>query len=316
MTKKAYNCDNCGTNLQGEFCHACGQSVQVSSRYFGTILMELLDNLFSYDSRVYRTLIPLMFKPGYVCKEYLAGKRLSFLPPFRLYLFASVIFFLLAPFVFDISMSLNLDNVAGNTTAQTEEPAGFIRLNKDESSYDVVGIASGEPDEVDTDFPYFIEERRLMREKIYGFGDKDDEALLDTALSTLPTLMFFLLPLLAVTLKLLYLFSKRYYMEHLIVVLYSQSFVFFMLLFASTFENTHNLLAEKYPDIVVLHNIVNMMVQLAYLWIPIHVFLFMKRVYAQSYAMTLVKFTGMTLVYLGLIATTVSLTIIWGIFKI
>lgn len=61
--------------------------------------MDLLDNLFSYDSRVYRTLVPLMTKPGFVCREYLAGKRVRYLPPFRLYLFASIIFFLVVPFV-------------------------------------------------------------------------------------------------------------------------------------------------------------------------------------------------------------------------
>ncbi len=88
------HCENCSVILQGDFCHVCGQTKQSSSRFFGTIFMYLLDNLFSYDSRVYKTLIPLMPKPGFVCSEYLSGKRVSFLPPFRLYLFASIVYFL------------------------------------------------------------------------------------------------------------------------------------------------------------------------------------------------------------------------------
>lgn len=304
---KAKTCENCGVQLQGGFCHVCGQSVQSSSRYFGTILSELLDNLFSYDSRVYRTLIPLMCKPGYVCSEYLAGKRASYLPPFRLYLFASVIFFLLLPFVNDMSMSFTDDTADRKTMEQAEEGAAAqIKLHKDESTYD----------EVDPDLAHFIEEWRLLREKISGFGVKEVEALLDTTLNTFPSLMFFLLPLLALTLKLLYLFSKRYYMEHLIVVLYSQSFVFFMLLFANSFEHSHNMLVDKYPGAVLFHTCTDILVRLAYLWIPLHIFLFMKRVYAQSYLMTLIKFSGVFFFYLGLVATTVALTIIWGVLKI
>ncbi len=300
-------CENCGVKLQGGFCHACGQSVHGSSRYFGTILSELLDSLFSYDSRVYRTLIPLMCKPGYVCSEYLAGKRASYLPPFRLYLFASVIFFLFLPLVNDMSMSFTDDPADRKTMAQAEQgEAGETKLHKDESKYD----------DVDPDLRYFIEEWRLIREKISGFGVKEVETLLDTTLNTFPSLMFFLLPLLALTLKLLYLFSKRYYMEHLIVVLYSQSFVFFMLLFANAFEHGHNLLVEKYPAAVLLHTFIAVLVRLAYLWIPLHVFLFMKRVYVQSNLMTFIKFSGMFIVYIGLIATAVALTIIWGILKI
>ena len=98
-------CLNCGQQLEGEFCHACGQSSKPTTRYFGTIFMELLDNFLSYDSRVYRTVLPLLFRPGYVCRRYLEGRRVSFLPPFRLYLFASVVFFLLGPMINDIGGS-------------------------------------------------------------------------------------------------------------------------------------------------------------------------------------------------------------------
>ena len=90
-------CQNCETPLYGAFCHHCGQSSQSSFRFFGGILKDFLGGLFSYDSRVNRTLIPLLVKPGYVIEQYLLGRRVYFLPPFRLYLFASLVFFLLLP---------------------------------------------------------------------------------------------------------------------------------------------------------------------------------------------------------------------------
>ena len=279
--------------------------------------MELLDNLFSYDSRVYRTLVPLIFKPGFVCSEYLAGKRASFLPPFRLYLFASVVFFLLVPYVNDISMSLELSDKEREAVSKLEDKAaGYIRLNKDDRSVDVVGIRPGEADNVDDDFPWFVEERRLMREKLFSFGEQDADALLETSLNTLPTVMFFLLPLLALALKCLYFFQRRYYMEHLIVVLYSQSFVFFMLLIANSAEHAHDILSDRYKGATTFLTLGNILVNLCYAWIPLHLFLFVKRVYAQSFAITLFKYSLMSFVYFGLITVAVTTTVVWGVFKV
>ena len=334
------HCDNCGEVLQGDFCHACGQSVQSTKRFFGTIFMELLDNLFSYDSRVYRTLVPLIFKPGFVCSEYLAGKRASFLPPFRLYLFASVVFFLLVPYVNDISMSLELSDEEREVVSKLEDEAadyishnlsdkereaiskledkaaGYIRLNKDDRSVDVVGIRPGEADNVDDDFPWFVEERRLMREKLFSFGEQDADALLETSLNTLPTVMFFLLPLLALALKCLYFFQRRYYMEHLIVVLYSQSFVFFMLLIANSVEHAHDILGDRYAGATIILTLGNFLLNVCYAWIPLHLFLFMKRVYAQPFGITLFKYSLMSFVYFGLITMAVTTTVVWGVFKV
>lgn len=310
------HCENCDVILQGDFCHVCGQSKQSSSRFFGTILMDLLDNLFSYDSRVYRTLVPLMLKPGFVCNEYLSGKRASYLPPFRLYLFASIIFFLLVPFVNDISISFGApDERAEELEEVAEKVAGYITLNDEADSVNVIGVKE-ELSEVNRDIPFFVEEREILRQKFENITSYNADELLETSLNSLPTLMFFLLPLLALTLKFFYLFSKRYYMEHLIVVLYSQSFIFFMLLITNTLEKSHKLLLDAFPSIVLIHTLLLVPVTLAYLWIPVHIFFFLKKVYGQSTLMTLAKFSAISLVYLTLIAAAVIITIVWGIFKL
>ncbi len=309
-------CENCGEQLHGDYCSSCGQSIQTSFRFFGTILMDLLDNLFSYDSRVYRTLVPLMLRPGYVCHEYLSGKRASYLPPFRLYLFASIVFFLLVPLVNNISVSLDLDDSKTSTTTGAEEDvASYLALNKGDSSADMIAIKK-EPSEVNTDIPFFIEERKVMRDKFYSITEQDSEALREISLNALPTVMFFLLPLLALTLKFLYLFSKRYYMEHMVVVLFSQSYLFFMLLFTVSLEKGHDLLIAAFPSMVLFHTLATVIVTICYFWMPVHIFLFLKNVYGQSTMMTLAKISALTLVYLTLTGLAFFMTIVWGVFNI
>ncbi|TPH16202.1 DUF3667 domain-containing protein [Litorilituus lipolyticus] len=87
-------CENCGASLSGQFCAECGQEITSNIRYFGTVILHLLDDIFSFDSRASRTLLPLVLKPGFLTQKYFAGKRVHYVPPLRLYLFISIIFFL------------------------------------------------------------------------------------------------------------------------------------------------------------------------------------------------------------------------------
>lgn len=87
-------CENCKAPVEGAFCSQCGQEVESTLKYFWTVLLHILDDIFSFDSRASRTLTPLMFKPGFLTNEYIAGKRVHYVPPLRLYLFISIIFFL------------------------------------------------------------------------------------------------------------------------------------------------------------------------------------------------------------------------------
>lgn len=93
------NCCNCGALLAGDFCHVCGQSAQSLRRPFWALLGESLETLFSIDGRLARTVPPLLLLPGRMTRNYLDGQRARFIPPFRLYVFASLIFFVVLPLV-------------------------------------------------------------------------------------------------------------------------------------------------------------------------------------------------------------------------
>src|SRR5580698_11503504 len=92
----ARRCLNCGAALTGRYCANCSQAADVHVPSTRELVHEALEGITHSDSRLWRTLTLLWFKPGRLTQEFIAGRRASFLPPFRLYLILSIIFFLIA----------------------------------------------------------------------------------------------------------------------------------------------------------------------------------------------------------------------------
>jgi hypothetical protein len=90
------HCLNCGTVLQGPFCHFCGQPDKNFLRFFPVLLRELLEDFLDFDSRFVRTMKPLLFRPGKLTRDYLDGRRFRYTPPLRLYIFSSIACFFIA----------------------------------------------------------------------------------------------------------------------------------------------------------------------------------------------------------------------------
>lgn len=87
-------CPNCGAPLQGAYCFACGQPRKGTIRPLAGIVADFLDTVFNIDSRTWRTLGPLYFRPGKLSNEYFAGRRVRYVTPLRLYFFLSIVAFL------------------------------------------------------------------------------------------------------------------------------------------------------------------------------------------------------------------------------
>lgn len=91
-------CLNCGTPLSGQYCGNCGQRARSRLISLWELLSDAFGDLFELDSRIWKTLIPLLVRPGKLTYEYLQGRRASFMPPFRTYLVLSILFFLVLLF--------------------------------------------------------------------------------------------------------------------------------------------------------------------------------------------------------------------------
>lgn len=92
--RTAGECLNCGTALRGRVCHSCGQDSDDFQRPVWNLVLEVLDGLFSFDGRFWRTIPPILVRPGHVTRQYLIGVRARYVQPFRLLIAASVLFFL------------------------------------------------------------------------------------------------------------------------------------------------------------------------------------------------------------------------------
>jgi hypothetical protein len=112
------NCRNCGEVLTGQHCSHCGQPATVRVLSLWELTRDVVGDLLNVDSRVWRTLWPLVFRPGLLTQEFLRGRRASYTPPFRMYLVLSLAFFVLASF----------DDPGSDVTVQLDEDGTNIQL--------------------------------------------------------------------------------------------------------------------------------------------------------------------------------------------
>src|SRR5213595_1157006 len=91
--KSLTRCENCGAELQGHWCAHCGQPAIDYRRSFRHVIADLLDEFLNWDSKFFATIALLIFKPWRLTNEFLAGKRVRYANPLRLYLLASILFF-------------------------------------------------------------------------------------------------------------------------------------------------------------------------------------------------------------------------------
>jgi len=124
------NCLNCGEVLTGQHCSHCGQHSRVRVLSLWGLTRDVIGDLLDADSRVWRTLWPLAFRPGLLTQEFLRGRRASYTPPFRMYLVLSLVFFVVASLSdpgSDVALQLdeggtNIQIRDGRQAAESPEP--------------------------------------------------------------------------------------------------------------------------------------------------------------------------------------------------
>jgi hypothetical protein len=93
--RKENDCLNCGAILQGKYCHVCGQENLQIKESFGHMMNHAVSDYFHFDHQFFHTLKPLFLKPGMLTNEYMAGRRAQYLHPVKMYIFISLVYFLL-----------------------------------------------------------------------------------------------------------------------------------------------------------------------------------------------------------------------------
>lgn len=327
-------CMNCGMELQGPFCHFCGQPDKNFLRFFPVLMRELLEDFLDFDSRFMRTIKPLLFKPGKLTRDYLDGKRFRYVPPLRLYIFSSISFFFLAAFLAGNSIQISSDpDDEGNTPSNIQIDAedqeklnrALEKLDPELAAEIESGIKEIEDDDDTIQFndkPWDRETNPLIvpflpnrindwiNDEIAESPQKGEEIeanpnlIKDKIFELLPAAMFVLLPIVALLFKFWYLFAKKFYVEHLIFALHNHSFVFVILLLMillNSFAGWRDPTEEgAWTSAATFINVV------LGAWIPVYMLISLKRVYRQGWMLTILKYSCIGLSYLSLLLITTA----------
>ena len=297
-------CLNCESPLTGQYCDRCGQRAETRIISLWQLLRDAVGDLFELDSRLWRTLGVLVFRPGKLTAEYLRGRRARYMPPFRMYLVLSLMFFLLVASVDRITVTTADELADGAAEAgapidsdtDDDEPGTIdlgdalrVSFNKDEAKS--CDVTVGPPlDELTS--------AEFIRERCETLRAGGLRQLLAEVFRHLPTAMFLFLPVVALLLKLLYPFSRRFYVEHLLYVLHVQSFIFltYIVLF----------LLNRVLTRIPLGDIVDGLVGLAAtFYVPYYLYRSLRIVYGQGRTATLLKYVMLLIGYL--VATLIML---------
>jgi hypothetical protein len=123
---------------------------------------------------------------------------------------------------------------------------------------------------------------------------KDPRRLIEAVFSRLPWTLGILMPLFAVLLKIVYIFKRRLYMEHLMVALHSHAFIFMSLLLLAILAMLKKWALTSAPGV---EWVISLLRDAVWIWLPIYLFLMQKRVYRQGWIMTTIKYSIIGICY-------------------
>ena len=288
-------CLNCGTPLTGKFCSSCGQKDLPARQDLGDLIVNFISSFFSFESKFFKTFKDLVLKPGKIVNEYNAGKRESYYHPARMYVFLSFIFFLTLSFVVntdDIEVGKNgdLNEINQNQIDSLKVSADSIRkiqgLKFEPISDDLEAETVEQYDSMQAALPeekrdnfisrYFNRKALAVETKSKGKESELVRGMLDDMYSNIPQLIFFLMPIFALFLKLLYVRRDFYYSEHLIFTIFYYDFAYLM--------GTFIILCQQVIWLEWLAYVL-------YIWMFIFLYKSMRKVYKQKRFKTLLKFS-------------------------
>jgi hypothetical protein len=136
-------CLNCGTLLIGSHCHACGQAAHVH-RTLAAFFHDLLHGVFHFEGKIWRTLPLLAWRPGRLTREYIDGRRASYVSPIALFLFGVFLTFALfnALGASRLGDDLQLETGRGAAEARGEIDERVARLRRERDQAAVSGRAT------------------------------------------------------------------------------------------------------------------------------------------------------------------------------
>lgn len=256
-------CRNCGVEMPKHslYCPKCSQKNTDGRIPIFAFVKDLFENLLNIDSRLFQTALGL-FIPGKLTNEFFRGKHKSFATPSRLFLATALLFFAMVSFV--VQKDIADENFQGNIfginsfsknkdqlldiekvrkefgemiTPQMEAKLDSIEseIHRLDTNFVDVKISLKEYHFKTSDFENLSADSMIQKYEIEGIVDqvffkqghkltKNPKSLVTTIIGNLTWMMLILVPTMALILKLLYIRSNRYYVEHLVFLFHFHAF--------------------------------------------------------------------------------------------
>ncbi len=301
-------CPNCGETEVGKYCPNCGQSNKDFNKPVKEIIGDLLDSI-NLDIRLLNTLVPFFTKPGFLTEEYFKGRRKRYVPPMRMYMIVSIIFFFLVQYA---SVDELRDDM--NTVDHGEKNSASIVINKDLKSAALVSetdtslknnISLSNLDKQDfevikqetlNDTTASSWEKQLVIGGLNAAEKKD--VFFSKFLNNLSYVLFLLMPFFALILSMILWKSRMLYIKHLIFSINFHAFIFGL---SSIIILFNEYLPESVADYVL------------FLWwgIPLYLMFGIRRFYQRNYLGAFFKMFGALSLYTFVISIVVVLILVF-----
>lgn len=332
--RRLKECLNCGhmLSLKDNYCPECGQKNLDQRVSISVFLQDFFSNYLSFDTTIFRTFKPFLFKPGKLTIEFNAGKRNFYIHPIRLYLIFSLFYF----FIISANVPANsVDALMSKLVSSSDTKAMIQKMDSVERKEieerlgrsGIIGLenfaldsmpalqdSSLKPlkwsqwkayaidDEItDSAFSNILDRHaksfhsNLGVEKVRAFIANSNLYLIN-ALRNLPVMMFILLPIFGLFLMILHFRSKKFYVEHLIHAIHLHAFAYLLYGFGMLLIFNFN-----------IDEVTGWTLFLCFFVVSLYAFLSIKKVYQNGSLKALFKFVILGFFYLTLLLTAVGL---------
>jgi hypothetical protein len=278
-------CSNCESPLTGPYCARCGQHAHESIQPLRALLHDVWHLLTHADARLLSTLFVLLTKPGRLTLEYFAGRRVRYVPPFRLFFVISLVLFAL------VALSTHL-HPRGAKMAAERQTAPALSVSRD----------FGPCDTWDLGYSWLT---GIAQDACRRHAADGGKSLERHFIASLSKMMFIFLPLIAGLMMLLYWKPRHFYVEHLVFFLHTHAAMYVALSLNTLLE-----IPGRYvPWIGSVSNTVGDLLWIYAVW---YAYVAMWRFYRQSWRRTAVKFFVIGAAYVGLLTLTLAGTLIFN----
>jgi hypothetical protein len=287
--RKDKTCLNCRHVVEQKYCPNCGQENTDSRKTFHHLFVHFFEDLTHYENAFWKTIRNLLFKPATLTKEYLSGKRLSYLAPVRLYIFISFITFLLIA-LFPSHVTENLKKSEKDiTTNLIKQDKKGIETFKEKTHFEMKSMKEidsiqkyGKPSEKYTDFEYWL------YEKVVHVTENNSKAeiiekFIESFVHNIPKILFIIMPFFAFFLWIFHDKKKWYYFDHGIFTLHYFSFLLLIFLILFIIQKITDLLGSGFGFIADITNFVGIL-WMSYYFYPAH-----HRFYGESRIVSFIK---------------------------